>query len=169
MTGRATRTARLLLSPLTLDDLGWMFDLFNDPRGWTHFPEGRHADQSMTEAFLRNAAEGWARDGLCYWSARLLDDTAVGMGGVRTIQGRWNLGFRIRFDFQGNGYATEIARAALLAAHSVEPTRPVVAWVDEVNVVSQRVAERIGLTNVGLHHDGDDELLAYADRPIALA
>jgi RimJ/RimL family protein N-acetyltransferase len=69
---------------------------------------------------------------------------------------------------QGQGFATELARAAYTAASARDAAVPFIAWIAEHNLASQRVAERLGLTSYGLAVDpSDDQLrLAYADRPI---
>jgi RimJ/RimL family protein N-acetyltransferase len=61
-----------------------------------------------------------------------------------------------------------MGRAAQAAAAAVDATVPFIAWVAPHNAPSIRVAERLGLTNYGLHADPSDgeERLAYADRPV---
>jgi hypothetical protein len=64
--------------------------------------------------------------------------------------------------------ATELSVAARHAAAIVDPSVAFIAWVDEQNTTSRRVAERAGLTNQGPRADpSDGEIrLAYSDRPL---
>ena len=48
----------------------------------------------------------------------------------------------------GRGYATEMGRAAIVAAREVDPDRPVLAFLLEHNVGSLRTAQRLGLSPV---------------------
>ena len=54
------------------------------------------------------------------------------------------------------------------AAAIIDPSVAFIAWVDEHNTPSRRVAERIGLTNQGPRPDPSDGQirLAYSDRPL---
>ena len=67
---------------------------------------------------------------------------------------------------QGQGLATELSIAAHHAATIIDPSVAFIAWVDEHNAASRRVAERISLTNQGPRADpSDGEIrLAYSDR-----
>ena len=61
--------------------------------------------------------------------------------------------------------------AAIDAAHAVDPTRPVIAYLLEHNVESRARAEKAGLTLVWRgpdagNPDPDAVRLVYADRPI---
>jgi hypothetical protein len=58
--------------------------------------------------------------------------------------------------------------AATRPASAVDAAVPFIAWVAPHNTPSVKVAERLALTNHGLHADpSDGELrLAYADRPL---
>ena len=53
-------------------------------------------------------------------------------------------------------------------AASIDPSVAFIAWVDEHNTASRRVAERLGLPNRGSRLDiSDGEVrLAYSDRPL---
>lgn len=98
--------------------------------------------------------EQWRRDGLGYWVARLRHPLAqlptgafVGVGGCAGDghKDSWNLYYRFRPESHGHGLATELAKAALAAAHRVAPDRPVVASLLEHNAASKKTAERAGL------------------------
>jgi RimJ/RimL family protein N-acetyltransferase len=62
--------------------------------------------------------------------------------------------------------ATELTVAAHHAASVVDPSVAFIAWVDEHNAASRRVAERVGLTTRGSRADPSDgeRRLAYSDR-----
>jgi RimJ/RimL family protein N-acetyltransferase len=101
---------------------------------------------------------------------RRRDDTVViGVGGAQRQRTRaWNLNYRLATSQQGNGFATELARAAYAAASAVDSAVPFIAWIDPHNTPSRKVAERLGLINYGLRVDpsDDQQRLAYADRPL---
>ena len=61
--------------------------------------------------------------------------------------------------------------SALEAAHRLDNDVAVIAWVLPHHVSSQRVAERLGLTNRGLYIDPSDGLtrLAFTDREVDLS
>ena len=166
-------TGRLMLGHVHESDVEEWHQIHADSRVWEHFPSGRHTSREMTVRLVQASIEDWQVAGLGYWSVREEPDgPIIGVGGCRLVPDRdwWNLYYRFAPECQGRGYATEVARAAVVAANSVDPARPVVAYMLEHNAASWRVAERIGLTRVW---DGPDEgnpdpqavSVVYADRP----
>lgn len=96
----------------------------------------------------------------------------IGYDGCAVLGGEvWNLGYRLAADQQGHGHAVELARESIRRAHLVNSDWPVVAYLMEHNLASERVARRIGLT---LAHRGKDVgnpdptgvRLVYADRAL---
>jgi RimJ/RimL family protein N-acetyltransferase len=163
-------TDRLRLAPVTAADAQELFVIMSDPAGWWYQPAGRHAELRTTITFCEWVAAMWLADGLSYWTARrLCSDEAVGLGGSRRQHDRtWNLSYRIAAGHQGQGLAIELGMAAREAAAMIDPSVACIAWVDEHNTASRRVAERIGLRNQGPRADpSDGEIrLAYSDRPL---
>lgn len=148
------QTDRLDLRRVSLDDLPDLFALNNDERTWTYDPAGRHLDPDRTRVWITRCIEKWDLDGLSYWTVRLMSSgSVVGVGGVQRQSFGWNLYYRFTPDSWGNGYATELARAAVDAAKAHDPDVPVMAWISPSNPASRRVAERLGLTDRGLHPD----------------
>jgi RimJ/RimL family protein N-acetyltransferase len=148
-------------------DLNDAFALMSDPRVWRHHPSGVHTTRDRTAGQLAREALGWELDGLGYWSARLRDDegTFAGVGGCRLhATAGWNLYYRMRPELQGNGYATELARAALGAAREVDPTLPVVAAVLDHNAPSRAVAAAVGLHEVWRGNERAGLRLLFCDR-----
>jgi RimJ/RimL family protein N-acetyltransferase len=151
-------------------DLDDMFAIFSDLAGWWYDPDGRHVAPAQTKDWLARAASRFARDGLSYWTVRRREDhTIIGAGGAqRQRTGAWNLNYRLAAAHQGQGYASELGRAAYAAAETVDAAVPFIAWIAEHNLPSRRVAARLGLTNYGLAVDPSDgqPRLAYADRSV---
>jgi RimJ/RimL family protein N-acetyltransferase len=151
-------------------DLDDLFAIFSDPDGWWFDPEGRHTERARTQDWLTRAAARFDDDGLSYWTARRRDTGAIiGVGGAQRQSTRaWNLNYRLATAHQGQGFATELARAARAAAAQVDDSVPFIAWVAPHNAPSIKVAERLGLKSYGLCADPSDgqSRLAYSDRPL---
>ena len=138
----------------------------------THFPSGVHTDRDETADAVASYVDDWRNAGLGYWTIRTAPDgPVIGCGGCRIVadQARWNLYYRFTPESQGNGYATELARAAIEAANQVAPELPVVAYMLQHNVASWRVAERIGMHHLWTGPDAGNPdpnaiRLVYADR-----
>ncbi|WP_439693534.1 GNAT family N-acetyltransferase [Curtobacterium sp. SP.BCo] len=144
------RTDRLLLTPLTPADIDDVHGVFSDARTWTHLPAGRHTVRASSVDLVQRKIGGRARHGLGSWAVRSAADHAfLGVGGVdMTAAEVWNLGYRLAPSAWGNGYATEIAHAAVHAAHDVAPEVPVTGRVLTNNPASAAVLERAGLSLV---------------------
>lgn len=116
----------------------------------------------------------WDRDGLGTWVVRNpVSQTIIGYGGCSTKQDTfWNLGYRLAFDAQGQGFATELSLEAVKQANTSRPGLPVVAYLLEHNLASARVAEKVGLSLVhrGIDAGNPDPnaiRLAYSDRQLS--
>jgi RimJ/RimL family protein N-acetyltransferase len=147
-----------------------LYVITSDPLTWQHEPLGRHPSIATTRDWINRARELWSKDGLSYWLARSQTSGEVlGVGGVqRQRTGNWNLHYRFAPHAWGQGFATELGAAAICAAHTHDGDAAAIAWVLVDNVASQRVAQRLDLTNQGLHVDPSDGLtrLAYTDRTV---
>jgi RimJ/RimL family protein N-acetyltransferase len=179
---RHVTTARLRLDAVVPDDLDEHFALLSDPDGWRHLPSGRHTEPGQTMAGIEHSVGHWQRDGLGYWTARLLVDVAgtplragdvVGTGGCALRAGTswWNLYYRFTPPAWGTGLAAELVTAALECAHAVAPDRPVIAYLLAHNAQSRGRAERAGLTPAWRGPDAGNPdpaavRLVYADRPL---
>lgn len=162
-------TERLDLRAVSPSDVDDLFAITSDPQTWRHNPELVHREPARTADWISRAAARWDSDGLSYWLVRV-GDAVVGIGGVqRQSTGNWNLYYRFAPSAWGNGYATELGRAAIAAARSVDDGMPVIAWISPDNPESIAVAERLGLHRSGMHPDPSDGRMriAFADRPLA--
>lgn len=150
MPSQEIRTDRLLLTPLTPSDIDDVHAVFSDARTWTHLPAGRHVVRTSSVDLVQRKIGGRARHGLGSWAVRsVADHSFLGVGGVdMTTAGVWNLGYRLAPSAWGNGYATEIARAAVAAAQDTAPDVPITGRVLTNNPASAVVLERAGLSLV---------------------
>ncbi|MDN6746250.1 MAG: GNAT family N-acetyltransferase [Brevibacterium sp.] len=179
-----------MVEPFVLDrpglgDLDEVFEIYSDPRVWTHFPSGRMTKREEAEAFLLTRIADWEIDGFGIWIVRESEGGPV-LGtcgcGVRRmpmadewspdrIEAFWNLGYRFRPEVQGRGYASEISRLAISRAQELNPSLPVIAYLLEHNAASLKVAEKVGLS---LQHRAPDAgnpdpqamRLIFADRKL---
>ncbi|MBO0980954.1 GNAT family N-acetyltransferase [Microbacterium sp. SD291] len=166
-------TTRLRLSRPVPADLDEVFAIQNDPRVWRHFPSLRHTEIETTIAMMQRWERSWTDAGLGSWAARLRDTgELIGNGGCTLLRGEvWNVGYRIAADRHGNGYATELATAAVAEARRIDPGRPVIAFLVEHNRASAHVAEKLGFELVHRAPDAGNPdpsvtRLVYADRPL---
>jgi RimJ/RimL family protein N-acetyltransferase len=99
------------------------------------------------------------RYGFGLWAAeRIIDGELLGFVGVRHIPFEADftpaleIGWRLRRDAWGNGYATEAARVSVDYAFDVLGVPEVLAMARPTNTSSLRVMERLGMT----HDPADD-------------
>ena len=104
---------------------------------------------SPTERMHRMVAE----HGFCFWAAeRLSDGVFIGYCGLKRVDaegtdlvGAFEIGWGFGEAHQGQGYATEAARASLDRAFAVHDAPFVVAFTVAGNVRSWRLMERLGM------------------------
>jgi ribosomal-protein-alanine N-acetyltransferase len=163
------RTERLLLCRPTLTDADAHFAIHADPATNLHNPSGPDTDPMASHAAVREWARHWREHGYGYWTVRDPEDGAVlGFGGVRPPTADHdflNLAYRFRPSAWGNGFATELGRAALALAAKQAPDRPVAALIRPSNAPSIRVAERLGLHLDGEVRRKDGVYLRYSIAP----
>ena len=158
-------TERLILRPFEPErDADQMLEVYGDPAVMRFIPESTYRGLDAVRATLERYAceqdsRGFSfravveRDG-----ARVIGDAGFG---VFEQTGDIELGYTIRRDRWGRGYATEAARACLEAGLAHLDVPRVIAVVDAENLRSVRVAERIGMAAV-------DTVVGLSGRPHTL-
>jgi RimJ/RimL family protein N-acetyltransferase/ADP-ribose pyrophosphatase YjhB (NUDIX family) len=145
---RTRLTPRLRLSPLGPWHAGDLWRLHYDEAVAIWY--GGRRTVSMTQAWAARAARGWEQDGVHKWMAySRADGSLVGRGGLSwaRVEGRQRLevGWTVRSELWGHGYATEIGAAALRFAFGDLGAAEVVAFTESGNRRSRAVMERLGL------------------------
>jgi RimJ/RimL family protein N-acetyltransferase len=145
------RTARLGFGRWSADDLALARALWGDPRVTRliggPFQERRIQDRLALEMATQSAM------GFQYWPIfRLSDDAHVGCCGLRPVPGEpgaLELGFHLRPEHWGQGFAMESARAVVACAFSTLGAVVLVAGHHPENEPSRRVLIRCGFRLVG--------------------
>ena len=128
-----------------------MLTVYGDPEVMQFVAGGHFRGIGTVEARLKTYARASDRRGFSSWavvereSGRVIGDAGFG---IFEPTGDIELGYTLARDRWGHGYATEAASACLAAGLAHFGGARIIAVVDEENVASQRVAERIGMTRL---------------------
>lgn len=142
-------TERLLLREMTLDDLDALLAVFSDPETMRFYPQA--FDRAMTQQWIENMRQRERRDGFALLSMVLKETGGVvgdcglvaqHIDGVDEVE----IGWHVRRDLWGKGYATEAARACMAYGMATLGCTRFVSIIAPDNIASRRVAEKIGMT-----------------------
>jgi len=150
------RTGRLLLRDWRSSDLAPFAELNADPVAMEHFPSTLTTEQSAEMIDAMRAR--WRDDGLAWWAVEdLADGSFVGaVGPMRVaIDAAFNdpaapaieMGWRLRRQVWGRGYAVEAARAAMAWVVDEHPEEEIVSFTVVDNTKSRRVMEKLGMVH----------------------
>ena len=146
------RTDRLTLRPFTAADADDLFALHSDAHVLRYWDSPPWSDPDRAVRFVA-ACEAMAREATGARTAiELTDGSIVGWCAVSG----WNpdhrsahLGYCLRSEAWGHGYATEAAGALVTWAYDVLDLNRVQAEVDTRNAASARVLEKLGFVREG--------------------
>jgi RimJ/RimL family protein N-acetyltransferase len=143
-------TARLRLRPFAADlgDVDAMLDVLGDPVSMRHYP--RPFDREATVSWVRRNLERYERDGFGLLAIEEQDGALViGDCGptIQDVEGESlvELGWHVRRDRQGQGFATESAVACRDRAFEELEVPFLISLIRPENVPSRRVAEKVGM------------------------
>lgn len=146
-------TERLLLRPLTMDDLDALYALYSDPEVRRFFPDGVRSYEETREELAWIIEVYYGRYGYGLWATIHRPSGAfIGRCGLLpwTIAGRQEVEVAYLIDkaYWGQGLATEAARAIVAYAFAALPVERLICVIDPANTASQRVARKLGMTLV---------------------
>ena len=148
---RTRLTARLRLDPAGRWSAGDLWRLHYD-EGVAAWYAGRWTAQTAERRAAEMGAQ-WERQGVARWLAYdRASGSLVGRGGLarHPVDGveRLELGWVLRPEMWGQGYATEIGRAGLAFAFGDLGAAQVVAFTEPHNRRSRAVMERLGMRHI---------------------
>jgi ribosomal-protein-alanine N-acetyltransferase len=143
-------TNRLLLRQMVAEDAEAFFLVFSDPRVMTSFG-GNLFDRPQVEKWVQRNLAHQKQHGYGLFSVILKSENIlIGDCGFEHIEvsGRpeVELGYDLRSQYWGQGYATEAAAAVRDFAWQELGLRRLVSLIRPSNLASSRVAEKIGMT-----------------------
>lgn len=167
-------TDRLILTPIGPEHTDDLVRLHADPNV-AHWNAGAWSE-AQARHFAVQMSERWSRDHMGKWIAhRRSDGALVGRGGLSLAvvddRRRPELGWAVRDEMRGHGFATEIGAAGLRFSFDVLGFPEIVAFTEAHHQASRAVMERLGMTFVKIIHapglvEGSGDV--HDDAPFAL-
>ena len=161
-------TERLRLEPITRAHASDLLTLHTD-EGVAQWYGARSADD--VQRFATDAERAWTTGGVHKWMAYdRATGELVGRGGLSRVYvdgaQRLEVGWAVRDRFWGQGFASEIGRAALAFAFDDLDAEEVVAYTEPHNARSRAVMERIGMHYARDITHEDTQFVLYLARRI---
>jgi len=146
---KSLRSKRLSLEPFAASDADELFLIRGDSEAMEFWDWPADATREDTHAIARIMLDDMQSGAVRIWTARRIDDQAfVGVVDLTAVaRNEADLGFMIRRDFWGNGYAAEAASAVMSLAWS-EGIKRLAARTHSGNLRSRRLLEKLGFAIV---------------------
>lgn len=143
-------TDRLLLRQWKDSDLEPFVSLNADPRVMEFFPDT--LSKEYTENMVRLCRERISKRGWGFWAAELKETQEfIGFIGLEepnngvSFEPCMEIGWRLAYQYWGNGYATEGAMAALRFAFQALEKDDIVSFTSVQNTRSEAVMKKLGM------------------------
>jgi ribosomal-protein-alanine N-acetyltransferase len=142
------QTDRLLLRELVAQDAAAVEKVLGDPVAMQYYPAA--FDRNAVEEWIQRNIDRYERDGHSFWamtfksSGELIGDCGCPL---QEVEGRneIEIGYHVRRDLWGKGYATEAAQACMEHAFNRLGAERVISMIRPENQQSRRVAEKNGM------------------------
>jgi ribosomal-protein-alanine N-acetyltransferase len=168
---RSFASKRLRFTPLAGHDLDAFHALVVDEHVRRFLMDGQVQPRQWSEGRLRDSGALFEQHGIGLWMVReIRGDALVGFCGflvIPALQPEPQLLYAVYERFTGRGYATEMASACVMRARNMAGFEVVYAGVDEPNVASRRVLEKLGFEEIATlpGHFGKSFLLRLSGPP----
>jgi [ribosomal protein S5]-alanine N-acetyltransferase len=148
---RELETTRLRLEPCRVEDVEDVYGLWTNLQVRRFLFDGRVISTDEARSFVESSLSNFGQHGYGLWLAFAREGgRLVGFAGfLRSEDEAPNLIYGVHPDFWGRGYATEAARAVLSYVLESLAVPLVKADVDEPNMMSVRVLEKLGMRRAG--------------------
>jgi ribosomal-protein-alanine N-acetyltransferase len=145
-------TSRLAFRPWRDDDVALAMALWGDPR--VAALVGGPFDEAQVRARLATELANQAEHGIAYWPLVLAGGVDVGCCGLRPRDPEhriYELGFYLRVEHWGQGYAAEAGRSVIGLAFDALAVPALFAGHHPANHASQKTLEKLGFRYT--HHE----------------
>lgn len=141
-------TERLVLRNFRADDAKDLLAYFRQPRASCFYPERLTSIQDALQSIReRNARPNGAELAVCLRANGALIGNLFSQ---EEEHGNHGVGWHLNPAYTGRGYAAEAARAYLAFLFDQKKARRIYAYVEENNLSSQKLCERLGMRREGL-------------------
>lgn len=156
-------TERLILREITEDDLAGMFALDADPEAHRYLGHHVVRDREESRQVIAHLQWQYREYGIGRWAVEEKESGVfVGWAGLKYVTDPvicpapyYDLGYRLRREFWGQGYGTECARASLHHGFKALPTDVIYAAAHVENLPSRRILTGLGMQPMHtFHFDG---------------
>ena len=146
---------RLKYLPVTAETLDDFHGLVQDDHVRRYLMDGQLFPREWSEERVRDSISLFDRRGVGLWLTYDRDTgELVGFCGfleMPSLHPEPQLVYAMSERFTGNGYATEMASTSIAEARRRQGFSTIVAGVDEANVASVHVLEKLGFRRVAMH------------------
>ena len=141
------QTSRLVLREFTLEDADALALVLSDPETMRYYPAPY--DRAGVEQWIARNRQRYQDDGVGLWALELKKtQELIGDCGIilQQVDGErlYEIGYHLRRDFWGQGFATEAATACRDWAFAHLKAERLISLIRPENLPSRRVAERNG-------------------------
>ncbi len=159
MTSNPIYTERLTLRPLEMSDAPALFKLDSDPLVMKYLGNQPLTVISQVYTYLENIRNQYTQNGIGRWAViEKSTGELIGWSGIKFIEeesngykGFYDLGYRLRPEFWGKGYATESSQAWIIEAEKNLKINQLYASAHVDNIVSQNVLSKVGFKITGTY------------------
>ncbi len=142
-------TERLFLRHFTPDDREDLFKIAQEPGIFQYFPTKTAWDMERVDGNIQHQIDHWDQVGYGLWAVTLRETgQLMGWCGLEFLPetNETEVGYLLSRVFWGKGYATEAARASVDFGKNNIGLKEIIGLTDPLNIASQRVLEKCGLT-----------------------
>lgn len=157
-------TERLVIRPLSLDDVPELTKILSDPEVMKHSIRGV-CDEAATREFIEWSMACYDSSGVGPWA--LIDKESAGLIGFCGVSPEIvagveeaNLGYRLASAYWNKGLASEAVKGILAYVFARKQCRSVVVIIEPEHVASLKVAEKAGFSEF--------DTIEFHGRPVRL-
>ena len=142
-------TERLFLRQFTMDDREGLFKIAQESDIFQYFPTKTAWELERVDRNIQHQIDHWDQFGYGLWAVTLRETgQLMGWCGLEFLPdtNETEVGYLLSGEFWGKGYATEAARASVEFGKKNIGLKEIIGLTDPMNIASQRVLEKCGLT-----------------------
>lgn len=142
-------TERLTLRPFTMDDREALLAITQEPDIFRYFPAKTAWDMEKVERNIQHQINHWKMFGYGQMAVTMRETgQLMGWCGLEFLNDtkETEVGYLLGHAFWGKGFATEAARASVQFGLEEIGLKEIIGLTDPLNVASQRVLEKCGLS-----------------------